>query len=116
MATEILPPAVVPIPASIPDEPLRCERQISLNSTGENAAICGAVASQICEDCGPLCEGCWNESLCFSHDCQHRPIAEPVPVSPLRKIACVVAARELDARFACIGNGLFVRTGKRARK
>lgn len=177
MATSEVTTSVPEIPIHLNDgdgEPLRCSNVIPLNGTRENTAVCGAVASFVCEDCGPFCSSCRQETRCFFPDHQHRPISKvvrnavdvltallahritptyglillekfnapawmiarvkeieaeyaldfqiptPTPVSPLRRIA----AAELDKRkkaisadqsggFAIIGNGLYVRTGKR---
>src|SRR5262249_34813407 len=128
-------------------QPLRCCNVIALNGTGESAVTCGVVAAFVCEDCGPFCSACWQDTRCFSPDHQHRPISQVVgnttdvltailahritptyglsllrsfnapawmvervqaieadadlgfhlpKVSPLRRIACVSAAAELD--------------------
>jgi hypothetical protein len=73
-------------PSSVPHPPvnlhlqdgtgqlLRCGMVWSFSSTGEYAAICGALADQVCDECGPLCDQCFKETTCSTPRGNHSPV------------------------------------------
>lgn len=66
------------------------------------SGICGAIASDICASCGPLCNG-HQKASCFQTSGNHKPA--PLPVDEKRfPIAAILAA--LNSRRVTVENGL----------
>ena len=84
----------------------RCEVSIPLESTGQQAELCGSPAAFVCENCGPICRSCSQTFPCpLTPDGKHTPAAnsQTLTPTPRKPILTPIVKRALTETITDMG-------------